>query len=51
MKEKLYYTTCGYLLLGCNLLLIDTRFNPIGLALGFVGAAFFLKAISIRKPK
>lgn len=45
MNEKMYYTTVGFLLTGCNLALIGTRFNVVGLIFGLIAMGFFIKAI------
>lgn len=51
LKEKLEYTTAGFILSGCNFLLIGTRFNAFGLFFGLLSAGFFIKALTIRGPK
>jgi hypothetical protein len=48
MNEKLYYTTLGFLLTFANILLIETRFNIVGIGFGFTAAYFFIKAIRVK---
>lgn len=50
MSQKMYYTTIGYLLTFVNILLIETKFNIVGLFFGVSAIFYFLKALSIR-PK
>lgn len=49
LKEKLEYTTTGFILCACNYLLIGTRFNTIGLLFGVLAAGFFIKALFIKE--
>jgi len=45
MNDKFYYTTVGFLLTFANILLIETRFNIVGIGFGFLSIIFFIKAI------
>lgn len=51
LEQKLYYTTCGCLLSFANILLIDTRFNIVGIGFGITAAIFFIKALLIKADK
>jgi|GEM_PF-5489957 hypothetical protein len=51
LQEKMYYTTCGYILCIGNILLLDTRFNLFGLGLGFASAYMFIRALLIKNDK
>jgi hypothetical protein len=51
LQEKMYYSTCGFILTGANYLLIDTRFNLVGIGFGFVALYFFVKALRIKPDK
>lgn len=51
LKDKFFYTVCGYLLAGVNYLLMDTRFNLFGIGAGIVGLIFFIKALRIKPEK
>jgi hypothetical protein len=51
LREKLEYTTAGFVLSGCNFLLIGTRFNAFGLFFGLLSAGFFIKALTIKESK
>ncbi len=49
MKKKLTYLTCGYACLLVNILLVDSRFNIIGLLFGIISAVYFIKSLRIKK--
>jgi hypothetical protein len=51
LREKLEYTTAGFILSGCNILLIGTRFNVFGLFFGLIAVGFFIKALTIKDSK
>jgi uncharacterized membrane protein YciS (DUF1049 family) len=51
LKEKIEYTTAGFILCACNYLLIETRFNVAGLLFGLLAAGFFIKALMVKEPK
>jgi hypothetical protein len=51
MSQKMYYTTIGYCLTFANILLIETRFNIVGIFFGVVAAIAFIKALSIKQEK
>jgi len=45
LNNKFYYTNLGFLFTFINILLVDTRFNIVGIGFGFTAAYFFIKAI------
>ena len=49
MKQKLYYITLGYLLTAINFVLIDTRFNILGIGFGLAAVICFIKSLTIKK--
>lgn len=49
MKKKLSLIIFGYILTGCNLALIGTRLNTLGLLFGLLGGICFIKALLIKK--
>lgn len=51
LRKKLEYTTAGFILSGCNFMLIGTRFNAFGLLFGLLAAGFFIKALTIKESK
>jgi hypothetical protein len=51
MSQKMYYTTIGYCLTFANILLIETRFNIVGLFFGIGAVIAFIKALSIKQGK
>lgn len=51
LKLKMKYTLVGYLLCLMNLMLIQTKFNLIGIGFGFGAVVCFIKALSIKQDK
>lgn len=45
MNQKMTLTTIGFFLTFLNLMLVDTKYNIIGLCFGIIAALFFIKAI------
>ena len=51
MSQKFYYITIGYSLSMVNILLIETRFNIVGIFFGVGAIIAFIKALSIKQGK
>jgi len=51
MSQKFYYITLGYCLSMINVLLIETRFNIVGLFFGIGAVIAFIKALRIKQEK
>ncbi len=49
MKEKLNYTIVGLSFSMVNLLLIQTRFNLVGLFFGLISVYFLIKALRCKE--
>ena len=49
MKDKMTYTTIGFIFSFINLSLIQTKFNLIGVIFGLVACLFFIKALNCKK--
>jgi hypothetical protein len=48
IKEKLYLTTVGFILLGCNFLLLETRFHVMSAAFALLAGIFFIQALRVK---
>lgn len=51
MKQKFYYMVVGYCLSMTNILLIETRFNIVGIFFGIGALIAFIKALKIKENK
>ena len=51
MSQKFYYITIGYCLSMINILLIETRFNIVGIFFGIGAVVAFIKALRIKQEK
>lgn len=49
MKDKMTYTSIGFLFAFINSGLIGTRFNIMGIGFGLLACLFFIKALACKK--